>query len=196
VTNKLIDRQGFNFYKSYYDVYKEMNPKNRLAFMDALLKKEFENEESDLKGMAKFAYLSQKHSIDKQVKGYIDKLKAINKDTPSQGGADTPTEPPSPQEQVQGEEQEQEQEKEEEKEEEQVFDEVVEPVQPLPIIPEPKPKKEPSEVTIFKNVFEPEYKRLKGLDFYWNGAEAASCKKLIAAINSFGKKKATFGILR
>lgn len=26
MSSLLIDRQGFNFYKSYYDVYKEMNP--------------------------------------------------------------------------------------------------------------------------------------------------------------------------
>ena len=50
--------------------------------MDALLKKEFENEESELNGMAKFAYLSQKHSIDKQVKGYLDKVKAIKRTYP------------------------------------------------------------------------------------------------------------------
>ena len=39
MSNKLINRQGFNFYKSYYEVYKEMNPKNRLSFYGRFVKK-------------------------------------------------------------------------------------------------------------------------------------------------------------
>lgn len=175
------NRQGFNFYKSYYDVYKEMNAKNRLAFMDALLKKEFENEESELKGMAKFAYLSQKHSIDKQVKGYLDKSKAINKTTPTQGGATTPTEPPS----IQGKEEGEVQLEEKGKEEVQISVEFVEPVQLElePIKKKPaKLVKQKSEVTVFKEKFESIYKATRGLDFYWTAAEATNCKQLIAKI--------------
>ena len=68
-------RKAFNFFRSYYDVAMELNDKDRLAFYDALLSKQFNNCEPTLNGMAKFAYLSQKHSIDTQVKGYFDKTK-------------------------------------------------------------------------------------------------------------------------
>ena len=69
-------RKAFNFYRSYYDVAKELPEKDRAAFLWALLEKQFCNiEPSDLKGMAKLAYISQQHSINQQVKGYIDKTK-------------------------------------------------------------------------------------------------------------------------
>jgi len=87
-------RKAFNFYNSYYEVAKELNDKDRLAFLDALLKKQFENIEPNLNGMVKFAYLSQKHSIDTQVKGYFDKTKDPIFDptsTPTQGGTEAPT---------------------------------------------------------------------------------------------------------
>ena len=67
-------RNAFNFYKSYYDVAKELDDKDRLAFYDAIMSKQFFNKESELLGNARFAYISQKHNIDRQVKGYMDKL--------------------------------------------------------------------------------------------------------------------------
>lgn len=67
-------RDGFTFYRSYFDVYNELNDKEKVLFMDALLNKQFNGDEpTNLKGMANFAYLSQKHSIDKQIKGWEDK---------------------------------------------------------------------------------------------------------------------------
>jgi len=51
----------------------------------ALLQKQFEGIEPELSGMAKFAYLSQQHSIDAQVVGYETKTK--EKLTPTQGGS-------------------------------------------------------------------------------------------------------------
>jgi len=81
----VIMRQGFNFYVSYYEVAKELSEKDRLKFLWAILEREFEGIEPNLEGMAKFAYLSQKHSIDKQVKGYEDKTG--EKLTPTQGGS-------------------------------------------------------------------------------------------------------------
>lgn len=68
-------RKGFNFYRSYWEVANELSDKDRLAFYDALFQKQFNNCEPNLNGMAKFAYLSQKHSIDAQIKGYFDKTK-------------------------------------------------------------------------------------------------------------------------
>lgn len=82
-------RKGFNFYRSYWEVANELNDKDRLAFYDALLKKQFTNVDSDLNGMVKFAYLSQKHSIDKQIDGYVNKTTKLhpNKD-PWQGASE------------------------------------------------------------------------------------------------------------
>ena len=103
-------RQAFKFYRSYWDVANELNDKDRLAFYDALLKRQFTGQETELNGMVKFAYISQKHSIDKQIKGYEDKTKAPIQD-PMQGGMQGGMQDPLIQVQ----------EKEEEKEEEKVY---------------------------------------------------------------------------
>lgn len=80
-------RKAFNFYKSYFDVYNELSDKDKVLFMDALLNKQFNGVDTELKGMSKFAYLSQKHSIDAQVKGWEDKMKVKLNNDPSQGGS-------------------------------------------------------------------------------------------------------------
>ena len=89
---KLTKRKGFNFFRSYFDVYNELETdKDKLSFIDALLDRQFLGiKPSDLKGLAKFAYISQTNSIDSQVKGYEDKMKvSLNQDinTPTVGGA-------------------------------------------------------------------------------------------------------------
>jgi hypothetical protein len=94
-------RKAFNFFHSYYEVAKELNDKDRLAFLDALLKKQFTGCDTELIGMSKFAYLSQKHSIDAQIKGYFDKTKdpMFNPlQDPCQGGIVDPLQDPSAQE--------------------------------------------------------------------------------------------------
>lgn len=78
-------RKGFNFYRSYYDVANELNDSDKLKFLWALIQKQFEGIDTELTGMAKFAYLSQKFNIDTQVSGYENKTKT--KITPTQGGA-------------------------------------------------------------------------------------------------------------
>lgn len=107
---KKTNRKAFNFYKSYLDVYEALDKdKDKLAFINALLNKQFYGEEPDgIEGMAKFAYTSQKEVIDKQIKGWEDKTKQ-KLSTPWQGGLSTP----SQQEKEQGEEKEKEQEREE-----------------------------------------------------------------------------------
>ena len=65
----------FKFYRSYFDVACELSGKDRLAFYDAIMQKEFLGIEPNLKGSARFAYISQKHSIDAQVKGWEDYFK-------------------------------------------------------------------------------------------------------------------------
>lgn len=101
-------RQGFNFYISYYDVYEMLeSDKDKLAFIDALLQKQFTGKDPiNLKGMVKFAYESQKHSINRQVKGFEDKTKTKLPLTPTLGkGSDLPlNNPPSQQVEGKGEE--------------------------------------------------------------------------------------------
>lgn len=71
---KLTKRKGFNFFRSYYDVYNELSDKDKVLFMDALLDRQFLGVKPEgLKGMSKFAYISQTNSIDSQVKGFEDK---------------------------------------------------------------------------------------------------------------------------
>jgi len=82
-------RKAFNFYRSYYDVSKELTKNERGEFLWALLQKQFEGIEPDfneLSKMSKFAYLSQKHSIDAQVLGFEGKTKIIL--NPSEGGTE------------------------------------------------------------------------------------------------------------
>jgi len=101
---KKTHRKGFNFFRSYFDVYNELSDKDKLPFIEALLNKQFLGiEPTDLKGMAKFAWVSQMHSIHSQVKGYEDKTgtKLTPTEAPTHGGADTPTEQLQGKEEVQ-----------------------------------------------------------------------------------------------
>lgn len=72
----MSERKAFNFYRSYYEVAKDLHPKEREQFLFALLQKQFDNIEPnmmELLPMARFAYRSQKHSIDSQVIGFEKK---------------------------------------------------------------------------------------------------------------------------
>jgi hypothetical protein len=87
------ERKHFKFYKSYYDVFCELkNEKEKIAYIEAIFKKQFFNIETELNGMAKFAYISQKHNINNQVQGFIDKMGEI--DTPPLGGMQGGVVPP------------------------------------------------------------------------------------------------------
>ena len=68
----MSERKAVKFYRSYWEVAMELNDKDRLAFYDAVMLRQFTGEQTSLKGMANFAYISQKHSIDAQVKGFED----------------------------------------------------------------------------------------------------------------------------
>jgi uncharacterized phage protein (TIGR02220 family) len=80
------ERLLFKFYRSYFDVAEELNDKDRLAFYDALMKRQFLGIESELKGIVKLAYVSQKHNIDAQIKGWEDKTK-LSLSNPIIGGS-------------------------------------------------------------------------------------------------------------
>lgn len=100
-------RKAFNFYRSYWDTGKEIKDvQDRLSFYEAIFLKQFENTETELSGISKFAYVSQRHSIESQVKGYVDvckklKINAFEHPTeapskpPYEGGNEAPTEAPS-----------------------------------------------------------------------------------------------------
>lgn len=79
------ERLLFKFYRSYFDVAEELNDKDRLAFYDALMKRQFLGIETELTGISKLAYISQKHNIDAQIKGWEDKTKLSLSNT-NQGG--------------------------------------------------------------------------------------------------------------
>ena len=103
---KNTKRKGFNFFRSYFDVYNELSDKDKVQFMDALLDRQFLGvKPEELTGMAKFAYISQTNSIDSQVKGYEDKTGTkLSIDgglpTPTIGGCYGGTDTPSLQVQV------------------------------------------------------------------------------------------------
>lgn len=68
---KKTRRKWFNFYRSYYDIYNELpTDKDKVAFMDALLARQFQWTKPELTGVAKLAYMGVMHSVDKQVTGY------------------------------------------------------------------------------------------------------------------------------
>ena len=79
----------------------QLPEEEQLAYIRAILIRQFTGEEVELKGMAKFAYISQKHSIDQQVKGYETKTStplAAPTEAPCQAPTEAPTEAPCLQE--------------------------------------------------------------------------------------------------
>ena len=97
MAQKLTKRKAFKFYRSYYDVYNELSNNDKLKFIEAILDRQFLGiKPTNLTGMVHFAYLSQEHSIDLQVKGYEDATQTKltpNKDPlidPYKGGVEGP----------------------------------------------------------------------------------------------------------
>jgi len=64
------ERKATKFYRSYYEVAKELPDKYQGVFVMAILKYQFEGLEPEFKGMLKLAWISQKHSLDKQIEGF------------------------------------------------------------------------------------------------------------------------------
>lgn len=101
----MSERKAFKFYRSYWDVAMQLGDKDRLAFYDALMLRQFTGTQPKLNGMANFAYVSQKHSIDLQVQGFEHKTNTPLVD-PMQGGTQGGAQPPSVQEKEKGKEKE------------------------------------------------------------------------------------------
>jgi len=78
------NRKQFKFYRSYWDIAKEIPTKEDVAdYFMALCEYQFTGVAPEILGMAKFAFLSQKHSLDRQVEGFIFATETTQKeDTP------------------------------------------------------------------------------------------------------------------
>lgn len=86
----MAERKAFNFYKSYYDVAKELHPKEREQFLFAILQKQFDNVDPNfinMLPMAKFAYIGQQHSVNAQVVGFENAGKVKTRVVPTRKGA-------------------------------------------------------------------------------------------------------------
>ncbi len=70
---KPTKRKAFNFLRSYFDVLNEIpDDKDKLDFLLAVLNKQFLNEDpKGLEFIANLCYESQRHAIEKSVKGWI-----------------------------------------------------------------------------------------------------------------------------
>lgn len=94
-------RKAFNFFRSYWEVGKELSSKDRLALYDAILTYQFTGEVTPLIGIANIIFISQRHSLDSQIKGYITKNKGLiskNNQEPTQDPTVGGTQDPTPQE--------------------------------------------------------------------------------------------------
>lgn len=98
----MSNRKAFNFLKSYFDVYNMLdNNEDKKQYIEAILNRQFNGiHPVNLSKMAEFAYNSQKHAIDKSVKGFEDKTKTKVSDfqtnnkaikDPCQGGVKDPS---------------------------------------------------------------------------------------------------------
>ena len=70
---KETKRTGFSFLRSYFDVLNELkDDKDKLSFLMAIINKQFLNEDpKDLDFIPNLCYESQRHAIEKSVKGWI-----------------------------------------------------------------------------------------------------------------------------
>lgn len=77
-----MKRVSFKFYRSYYDVFNELEKdSDKVAFLDAIFKKHFFNKDPDFKsGICRLAYKSIEHSLSSQVNGFISKWGDIEVD--------------------------------------------------------------------------------------------------------------------
>lgn len=97
-------RKAVNFFRSYWEIAQELSEADRVKFYDAILKMLFTGEESELTGMSKFAFISQKHSLSKQVQGFTDIMKRYENELPTVAPNLPPIVPPTLQVQVKEEE--------------------------------------------------------------------------------------------
>lgn len=86
-------RKAFNFFRSYWEVGKELKEKDRIKFYDAILLYQFTGVVTELKGQARLMFISQKHNLDSQVAGYQSRM-SIPSATPLGSPLTTPSATP------------------------------------------------------------------------------------------------------
>jgi hypothetical protein len=81
---KLTKRKAFNFLRSYFDVLNELKTdSDKLQFLEAVINKQFLDEDpEDLNFVVNLCYQSQRHQIEKSVKGW----KLASSKAPPKGG--------------------------------------------------------------------------------------------------------------
>lgn len=114
---KLTKRKAFNFLRSYFDVLNELkDDSDKLHFLMSIINKQFLNEDpKDLDFIANLCYESQRHAIEKSVKGWLTANKTDLEGNPTPPPTPPPTLPkgsplPPPPKEVQEQEEEQEEE--------------------------------------------------------------------------------------
>ena len=127
MAEKKTKRLAFNFMRSYFDVLNEIDKDaDKLSFLMAIINKQFLHENpEDMNFLVNLCYQSQKHAVEKSVKGWViaNKTDLQGNPTPPKGsgttpdpkGDPTPDPTPSPMsdpKEVQEQEQEEEQEEE------------------------------------------------------------------------------------
>ena len=86
---KKEERVAFNFYKSYFTSLELLNDSEKLEFLLGLFNRQFFGVEPELSKLPQMVYMTQKHSVDKQVEGWESKTKT--KLTPPVGSSVGPT---------------------------------------------------------------------------------------------------------
>ena len=66
----MTERKAFNFYRSYWEVAQQVPKKYQAAFLLAILNFQFTGQEPTSTKGFELAWISQKHSLDKQLEGY------------------------------------------------------------------------------------------------------------------------------
>ena len=91
---KETKRLAFNFLRSYFDVVNKLQTdKDKLDFLLAVINKQFLNEDpTKLDFIPNLCYESQRHAIEKSVKGWI---RANNGNPPNDPTTNPPSNPPS-----------------------------------------------------------------------------------------------------
>lgn len=93
---KKTKRLGFNFLRSYFDVLNEINnDPDKLSFLMSIINKQFLNEDpKDMSFLVNLCYQSQKHAVEKSVKGWITANKTNLQGNPILPLWGDPTPPP------------------------------------------------------------------------------------------------------
>ena len=94
-TKTFKDRDAFTFYRSYYELAKEIPQNLRGQFYEALVEYQFTGKEPKLKGVLKLAWAGAKYAADKQVKGFVSYLEKGNQYNPDDQPNDDPKGDPS-----------------------------------------------------------------------------------------------------